>query len=194
MSDAEIRAEVERICRVADMLCTGHAVQRDRYARRALVLDLSLFAASTWLVSLSFVDPTLQARLTPGSIDPPIWIGIMGVVTFFASIVQLYVSWKEKSTAHGRSLEIYSEIKREAKFLQTEPVISAASLRSLVDRNTFASTGAVATPEALFLDMKKAYKTKVAISKHLDVYPSASITLTRIRLWWRSNVSGKAGL
>ena len=42
MSPQEFRQELERIRRVADMLVTGHANLRDRYSRRATLLDLAV--------------------------------------------------------------------------------------------------------------------------------------------------------
>jgi hypothetical protein len=64
------REEIVRIRKVADMLCTGHANLRDRFARWSLILDLLILAASTWLVALAFVDPALDISLTPFGLGP----------------------------------------------------------------------------------------------------------------------------
>ncbi|MEA3099919.1 MAG: hypothetical protein QOF74_4159, partial [Caballeronia mineralivorans] len=57
------------------MLCTAHAGLRDRYTRRALILDLSIMGTSTWLVALAFVEPRLNVSLTPFHLDSQIWVG-----------------------------------------------------------------------------------------------------------------------
>jgi hypothetical protein len=60
-----LRDELTRVRRVADMLCTGHAILRDRFARQALTVDVAVLGLSTWIVALAFVDPAINARLTP---------------------------------------------------------------------------------------------------------------------------------
>jgi len=37
--------------------------------------------------------------------------------------------------------------------------------------------------------MKRRHTVKVALSKHLDPHPSASLALTRLLFWFRSNFS-----
>ena len=66
----DFRGELERIRTVSDMLCTAHAGLRDRYARRALWLDLAILGLSTWLVALVFVEPRINLSLTPFGLDP----------------------------------------------------------------------------------------------------------------------------
>ena len=63
--DAGLRDEIERIRGVSDMLCTAHAGLRDRYARRALALDLSILALATWLSAIAFVASSINVSLTP---------------------------------------------------------------------------------------------------------------------------------
>jgi len=64
-SGEQLRKEIERIRNVSDMLCTGHAILRDRYERKALALDLSILALATWLSALAFVTPSINLSLTP---------------------------------------------------------------------------------------------------------------------------------
>src|ERR1700674_2305997 len=40
-----MRAELERIRRVSDMLCTAHAGLRDHYARLALTIDIAILGS-----------------------------------------------------------------------------------------------------------------------------------------------------
>lgn len=189
MSVSDLQVEVERILRVADMLCTAHSLLRDQYAFRAKALDILVLAASTWLVSLSFVGADLQEKLTPGSASSAIWIGVMGVTTFFASLVQMQMNWKGRSSNHGKSLDIYSTIKRDAKYLLSLPSISSDALRSLVDMNSIAASSSSKIPERWFLRAKRAHLLKIAISKHLDSHPSASVLLFKMKMWWKDNLS-----
>src|ERR1041385_7032884 len=91
------RSELARIRRVADMLCSSHAALRDRYARRATALDLSILALTAWLSAIAFVAPRINATLTPPSFDPQIWVGLLSVATLFLAIVQLKTNWKGRS-------------------------------------------------------------------------------------------------
>jgi hypothetical protein len=185
----ELRDEIERIRSVADMLCTAHANLRDRFARRALVLDLSILAMTTWLVALAFIEPRINVSLTPFGLVPQVWIGLLAVFTFFLSLLQIKVDWKGRADAHKRSLDLYAEVKREAGYLLAsgdEPDENAC--RRVLARYDMASATCIAVPEHEFLRQKRRHRSKVAVSKYLDKYPSASITLTRIRFWIRDNI------
>jgi hypothetical protein len=68
---------------VSDSLCTAHAVLRDRFTRRALVLDIVILGSSIWLVAVAFVESNVASKLTPFDWDPQIWIGALATATFF---------------------------------------------------------------------------------------------------------------
>lgn len=114
------------------MLCTGHAELRDRYARRALVLDLVTLALSTWIVALAFVEPRIGRRFTPLGWNGTIWLGLLSVGTFFLTILQIKTDWKSRSDAHKRSLDLYAEVKREAGYLLASKTLTEDALRSLL--------------------------------------------------------------
>jgi hypothetical protein len=183
-----MREEIERIRSVSDSLCTGHAALRDRYARRALLLDVSTLGASTWLVASSFVDPQLSEWLTPWDWDTRLWTGILGVVTFFATIFQLKTDWKARADAHKRTLDVYSEVKREAGYLLAADELDEDACKRVLSRYDLASAVGVAIPENEFLQQKQRHKMKVALSKHLDGHPAASLTLARVRFWIKDNL------
>jgi len=183
------RSEIARIREVSDMLCTGHASLRDRFQRRALLLDFSIFAISIWLVSLAFVEPRINLSLTPFNLDPPLWSGLLAILALLLSVLQIKVDWKGRSDAHRRSLEVYSEVKREAGYLLAscaEP--DEDSCQRIFSRYDLASSVGIAIPESEFLTQKRRHKLKISLSKYLDERPSASIPLTRLKLWLRDNV------
>jgi hypothetical protein len=176
------------------MLCTAHAGLRDQYNRRALALDLIILALSTWLVALVFVEPRINASLTPLGLDPQIWIGVLGVLTFFSTVLQMKTDWKAKSDTHSLSLSMYAEIKRECGYLLAAgQELSRTECQRLFDRYDMATEVAAKVPEKEFLRQKRRHKMKVAISRHLDTHPAASILLTRFRLWYRDNFRSQGG-
>ncbi len=163
MTDAQgERAELERIRRVADMLCSGHAALRDKYARRATALDLSILALATWLSALAFVAPRINTSLTPFGYDPQIWGGILSVATLFLSIVQLKTDWKGRSDAHRRSVDIYAEVKREAGYILAKGDIESGAFVGAIERYNMASAVGIQMPESEFLNQKRHHKMKVA--------------------------------
>jgi len=187
-TDDTFREEIKRIRRVADMLMSAHAHQRDRFGRWAVILDLTILALSTWLTAVVFIEPRISLKLTPGHLDPEIWVGLLGIGTFFLSVVQLRVDWKGRSDAHRRALELYAEVKRECGYLlASQEPLSRDNCQRALARYDLASEVGTAVPEAVFLAEKKKHLQKVAISRFLDEHPSASITLLRIRMWWRDN-------
>jgi len=49
------------------------------------------------------------------------------------------------------------------------------------------SSVGVAIPEREFLRHKQRHKLKVALSKHVDTHPAASLLITRVKFWLRDN-------
>jgi hypothetical protein len=188
----EFGAELRRIRRVSDMLCTAHAGLQDKYARQALITELITLAASTWLVALVFVEPRINLNLTPGRLDPQVWIGLLSTATFFLTILQMRTDWRGRADAHGRSLEMYAEVKRECGYLLASgSTISRAECQRILARYDMATDVGLRVPENAFLKYKKRHLTKVAVSKHLDAHPGASLVLFRWALWKRDNRPNK---
>jgi hypothetical protein len=182
-----MREELERIRKVSDALCSGHASLRDRYRRRALVLDLAILFLTTWLVAVAFVSPEMSAKLNPLSVDSQIWIGFLGIGTFLLTLLQLKTDWKSQADAHKRTVDLYAEVKREAGYVLASGELDEFACRRVLSRYDMASAVGIPMPESEFLRQKRRHRIKVALSKHLDAHPSASILVTRLRWWLRDN-------
>lgn len=182
-----IRDELERIRKVSDALCSGHAALRERFSRRALVLDLAILFLTTWLVAVAFVPRAVSAKLDPLNVDPQIWIGFLGVGTFLLYLLQLKTDLKTQADAHKRTVDLYAEVKREAGYVLASQELDESACRRVLSRYDMASAVGVAMPESEFLKQKRRHRIKVVLSEYLDSHPSASILLTRVRFWWRDN-------
>ena len=180
-----VQDELERIRRVSDQLCSSHAVLRDKYARRAMAIDIIVLAFATWLVALAFVDPALNVRLTPFGINDRLWVGSLAVATFFLTLVQFKTDWKGRSDSHKRTSEIYAEVKREAGYVLASTPINDPAARRVFARYDLASAVGVAVPENEFLRQKRKHLIKVALSKYISRHPNASLFITRVRFWLR---------
>src|SRR5260370_13814229 len=116
-SVGDFTAEVRKIHRVSDMLCSAHASMRDRYSQRALLLDTMILALSTWILALVFVEPRIGSALTPMHMNPVLWIGFVSIASFFLSIVQITVDWIGCSDKHAQALRMYADVKRECSYM-----------------------------------------------------------------------------
>lgn len=183
----ELHEELVRIRRVSDMLCTGHAGLRDRFAFMALALDLSFLGLTIWLTALAFAAPSIASSLTPFGLDPQLWTGTLSVAAMLLAIVQLKTDWKGRSDAHRRSLDLYAEVKREAGYILASGELDEQACRRVLARYDIASAVGVEIPERLFLIQKRRHKMKVALSKRLDSHPGSSLILTHVRFWLRDN-------
>lgn len=182
----DVTREVARIERVSDMLCTGHAHLRDTYYRRALFLELVILGASTWLLALTFVEPRINARLTPFNLDPQMWTGIIGITVFFLTLIQIKNDWKGRSDAHRRTADLYAEVKREAR-CQLSLGLTDEAFRKIVARYDLANATGIPMPESQFLRQKRRHKIKVALSQYLDQHPGAWLPAVYLRMWIRDN-------
>jgi hypothetical protein len=183
----DLRRELERVARVSDMMCTAHAGLRDRYCSWALLLDLAVMLTSAWLVALAFVEPRINVTLTPAGLEPQVWTGLLAILVFGLSIMQLRADWKGRADAHAREFDGFAEVKRDAGLLlAAAPEITEQACRPIFAR--YGSAGATPIPESQFLRQKRRHLLKVAISKHLDRHPAASPVLTRFRFWFRDNL------
>lgn len=180
-----MKDELSRICRVSDMLCTGHAALRDRYAKFAFTLDVVTLGVSTWLVALAFVEPRVNMTLTPFGWDSQIWTGLLSTSVFFLTLIQIKTDWKGRSDAHKRTLDFYTEVKREAGYILSTGEYDRDACRRIFSRYDMAASVGVPIPESTFLRQKQRHLVKISLSKALDDQPAASLIWLRVRLWFR---------
>ena len=186
-----LRTELERVRRVSDMMCTAHAILRDKYKNIALSLDLIILTASAWLTAMVFVEPRIGVRLSPPGVDKEMGIGIIAIGTFILSIIQLKVDWKGRSDAHQRTCELFADIKRQSGYLLTqsnERTLSVDECKNVLDRYGAVGALGISIPDNKFNKLKRHHKMKVEISKYLDTNPGTSILLLKIKIWFRDNI------
>jgi hypothetical protein len=184
--------ELKRIHRVSDMLCSAHAAMRDHQARKAAILDISILGLSIWLLALVFVDPAINVVVTPLHLNPTLWLGLVSVLTFFLSMLQVKVDWKGRADKHAQALAMYASVKRECSYLlASERVLPKNECHNVLARYEMAGSLGVEIPEKDFLKQKRRHLLKIALSKHLDTHPSTSMLLVKFQWWWRDNHKAK---
>src|SRR4051794_2618300 len=78
-----LREEVATRARVADQMLSAHARLRDKYARRAALLDVVNLGVSTVLCAVTFVDPQLITAVDLREQTGRILIGALATIVFF---------------------------------------------------------------------------------------------------------------
>ena len=188
MGDKLSENELERIIRVSDLLVSAHSVLRDRYARWAFLNDITILGATLWLSAMSFVNPAIGVELTPHWVSKELWHGLLAVVAFFLSIVQIRVDWKGKEYAHAKACEAYASLKRETINLLAQGKFDEPEYKRILDRYESAGTLSIPIPQSEFNRLKRMHKVKREISQHLEHKPAASPLLLKIKLWCRDNL------
>ena len=189
MSD---ESHLQKTRRVSDMLCSAHAELRDRYKAKAMMLDISILAATIWLTAMVFVEPKIGGKLTPFSFDKDIWLGILAIFASFLSVVQIKVGWKGLADAHGRAVNLFSSVKTNCSILiEHGSNATEHEIRRVLDQYEYACAASVVIPESKFTALKQHHLLKVEVSRHLDSNPSVSLPLLKIRWWFRDNFGKK---
>jgi hypothetical protein len=190
MSDRvlSIEEEIASIGRRADQACTAHAILRDRYQLRALILDYALIAASTYLFAMSFVEPVTGLSLSFGG-DTKLVIALASIVTFFLSIVQFKSDWKIKAQAHADAMREHAAIKSDCPAVTkgTRPA-SSPELQRIRNRYDMIAETGTHIPENQFLDSKARHARKVFLSQYLDSHPGARPWFVSLKLFVRDNL------
>lgn len=179
--------EIYKLERKADQSCSIHASLRDKYSNRAKFLDYLLMTATTYLLGLTLVEPTIGLPLSL-EFDRDLFITIMSLITFFLSIVQFKNDWKTIAEAHHQSFKEYANVKAECRtFTSGSKVASEADYQHIRDSYNVATDIGTNIPENEFLNGKKRHKKKVFISKYLDERPGAWIWFVKLKLLIRDN-------
>ena len=183
----DLRTSLERTIRVSDQSCTGYAILRDRYQQWSLLLDLAILLLSLWLIAMVWVQPNIADKLTPSGIAREIWLGLLAILTFALSLLQILVNWKEKANSYHQAMLILSTYVKELRPLWNSE--DNALIESALIRYQAITEPLAPIPDSQFLKLKKRHKMKVLTSKFLDRHPGTSLTLLRIVVWWRSNIA-----
>lgn len=194
MLDERMKAELKRIRRISDMLCTAHAGLRDEAERNALCLDAIVLALSAWVAALAFVDPAIAQLITPGNLPPTMWIGMMGLAAFVLTLVQMRWDLRGRAEAHRRALDAYAGVKRDAaRLLSDFEAAKSEDFGRLVSQYDLASAMGVAIPEDKFAREKQRHLLKVRTSRYLDERPSTNVRLLRLQWALRDNLASFKG-
>lgn len=182
-------SQIEKTRKKADLLCSAHANLKDRYARRAVLLDSFLLISSALLAIHILADKDFLQKVTPFGLEYQTILAVLSIFVFVLSILELRVNWKGKAQAHAKSLALYAEVKRELGYIISSSRIIKADVMRVISKYDMAAELGTSISEKDFLTQKKKHRAKIKMSKYLDDFPHANIPLTCLKFFWVDNVA-----
>jgi len=179
--------ELSRKFRVLDQTLSMHTILRDRYAQRALAVDLLLLACSVVFCASAFASDTVLSRFGRPPEEIRYLLRFFSVLAFMLSILSLRVDWKGKSAAHrDAATKMSRAIASFRKYRGADgtwPPESSAELDAIYWE---AMHNSAPVPDALFVKLKARHLRKIELSRMLDSNPGCPILLLRLILLCRS--------
>jgi len=164
-----------------------HTVLRDRYARRALFVELLLLACSVVFCASAFASDQVLTLLGRSPENVRYLLRAFSVVAFMLSVLSLRVDWKGKAASHREASEKMSRAITVFRKYRGEDRTWAPQHSQELDATYWeAMRNSVAIPERLFVKLKARHLRKVELSKMLDSNPGCPVLLLRARLFWSS--------
>jgi hypothetical protein len=174
--------ELDRRRRVVDVMVSAHARLRDRYHRRALVVDLAIFAGSTILCATVFVDPQLISSTSLSETGARGLLGGMSVLIFFLSIVAMLFEWKEAAGRHGRAAIVLGDLKAKGRLLAAGVQSGSPEAEEFVRLYDSLMPTLPPIPDDQFVKLKAYHRRKVELSQAIDHNPNAPVFVLRLKL------------
>ena len=174
--------------RIADQMITAYSVLRDRYARRATILTLTIFFSSVILCVCTFLSDASLARVGFSEGSVTLIIGIASSIVLFASIVELNVGWKEKAKEYGLAADKLAEYKIRCQSKDGAAVSDSngADEKESADAYREVMRNLPRIPDVQFVKLKAYHLRKVQLSKMADDNIGCPIIMLRISLFWSS--------
>lgn len=194
MSDASdteqsLRFQLEKLHRRSDQAISAHCFLRDRYRRYADLSTLLLLLTSSALTALSLTSDALKAALLPARIPPDSLLTLLGAAVLLLTIADMHFGWRQKQAGHGEAASSLSRLKLIlGRELGSGAAITKNKLAEMKQAYDNVNDLIVPIPERKFLQLKARHLRKVAISRHLDTHPGASIVLLQAKIWARDNL------
>ena len=177
--------ENERQYRIIDQLMTSHAVLRDRYGRRATLLNVSLLSLAIALNGFVFAsDDFLKLLFREHAGAATAALGIISIALLVLSIVELRVDWEGQSRSHSEAVGRLSQLKAEYR----EAHASKDSDRFDDLTRDYASTmeALPPVPERSFTRLKAHHEFKRLLSQEISKHPGVPAILLSVRLRWNA--------
>jgi len=166
-----------------DQMLSMHAALRDKFKRRALLLNLSLLLASVFLCAFVFADKSLFILfgLKPELVN--FFIGTTSLLCFAFSLVEYRVDWQGQAALHADAVKKLSSLKADYRGVfskysgnnEEENQMLSKKYKSVMD-------SIVEIPEASFANLKAKHLRKILLSKRISECPATPVVLLKTQL------------
>ena len=175
--------ENKRQYETVDQLLSMHSSLRDRYFRRAFLLNTSLITVSIFLCVFSFVGDDLLILLGYNPMMTRFVLGLSAVMVLVISITEFRVDWKGIGSRHDEAVKLLADLK--AKFRKVFVKSSGNDFESN-NKLTAEYDKTMATllpiPEKDFARLKAYHQFKRELSQRIGLNPKAPRWFLRIQL------------
>jgi hypothetical protein len=176
--------ENERQYRIIDQLMTAHAVLRDRYARRARILNIGLLSLAIALNGFVFAgDDFLRIIFGDDPARAKALLGLVSIGLLTLSIVEFRVDWEEQSRSHSEALGRLGRLK--AKYREAQSNKTPDCFDELTRDYASTMEALPSIPERSFAKLKAHHQFKRALSEQISKYPTVPAVFLAIRLRWK---------
>lgn len=180
-------AENDRQYHVVNQMLSMHSALRDRYARRALLLNIGLISCSVVLCAFRFADDKILGAFGFDAFRARIGFGMIAIAILVLSIVELRVKWKEVATSHGDAAMQLARLKHQYRRLYavtrgSDPKKNAR-LGTEYDRVMKAIPP---IPARLFTRLKASHNFNKVLSQRISANPKAPTWFLR----WQLGIEG----
>src|SRR5260370_5256007 len=175
--------DTSRQFRVLDQTLSMHTVLRDRYGRRALVVDALLLACSVGFCAAAFASDQVLALLGRSPEHVRYLLGAFSVAAFMVSVVSLTADWKGKAASHRvAAAKVSGAIASFRKRQADDGTWLPACSTELDGVYWEAMHNSVPIPENAFVRLKARHLRKVELSKMLSSNPGCPLVILRLIL------------
>lgn len=181
--------ENDRQYRVIDQMATMHASMRDRYSRRALLMNTTQIGLSLFLCVSAFVVDEIFASLGLDAARARLVLGLAAACMLIVAITEFRVDWRGREFGHANAVRELSELKaRYRKAWQKRDTIVPGGVETLTAEYERVMAITPSVPERQFLRLKGQHEFKRLLSQEVSRNPGVPVWITRLRL--RFSVNG----
>ena len=177
------KQENKRQYELTDQLLSMHSSLRDKYDRRAFLLNTALIAVSLFLCVFAFVDDGVLGSL---GYHPPmarLVLGLCAVIVLILSITEFRVDWRATGAKHAEGVKHLAELKAEYRKAFNESAGNDSEKNSrLTDQYDMTMEKLPPIPEQHFNKLKANHQFKRILSQRLSQNPKAPEWFLRIQL------------
>jgi hypothetical protein len=175
--------EIERQFRVLRQTLFIHSYLRDNYKTKTTLLDIVIISASTIFCSATFASDQTFISLGLYPDNSKLFLKIISIIAFAASLILLIVDWKGKATLHKEAAQKFSEVLelfRSHRSVSKSWAINDFQLLSdsywNVNRNT------IHIPTKMFCKLKAKYLKQLKIGELLSENPGCPKFIINFKL------------